>query len=137
MSSRNAVLAPILVLSLALSGPSAAFSGDYEGLNRNNGSDFDINIHNCRHMLERLGQDFSPSPLNSSPVEGEELWRKTLSLEKGLLGLIFNKSQNKFQDPSKLRRLFRKTCMFILPQFQYHTPLGRYHTYIKIIYGVW
>jgi type I restriction enzyme M protein len=34
-----------------------------------------------RHMLESLGN------------------------EKGLLGLIFNKSQNKFQDPSKLRPL--------------------------------
>ena len=28
-----------------------------------------------------------------------------LANEKGLLGLIFNKSQNKFQDPAKLRRL--------------------------------
>jgi type I restriction enzyme M protein len=28
-----------------------------------------------------------------------------LAKEKGLLGLIFNKSQNKFQDPAKLRRL--------------------------------
>ncbi len=34
-----------------------------------------------RHLLEKLGN------------------------EKGLLGLIFNKSQNKFQDPAKLRRL--------------------------------
>ena len=34
-----------------------------------------------RHILEKLGQ------------------------EKGLLGLIFNKAQNKFQDPAKLRRL--------------------------------
>jgi type I restriction enzyme M protein len=34
-----------------------------------------------RHVLERLGN------------------------EKGLLGLIFNKSQNKFHDPAKLRRL--------------------------------
>lgn len=34
-----------------------------------------------RHVLEKLGN------------------------EKGLLGLIFNKSQNKFQDPGKLRRL--------------------------------
>jgi type I restriction enzyme M protein len=58
-----------------------------------------------RHMLESLGKNFSPSPLNSSPIEGEELWRKASSVEKGLLGLIFNKSQNKFQDPSKLRRL--------------------------------
>jgi hypothetical protein len=50
-------------------------------------------------MLESLGKSLSPSPLNSSPIEGEELWRKTLPVEKGLLGLIFNKSQNKFQDP--------------------------------------
>ena len=65
-----------------------------------------------RHMLESLGKDFSPSPLNSSPVEGEELWRKVLSLEKGLLGLIFNRSQNKFQDPSKLRRLvYNRACL--------------------------
>jgi type I restriction enzyme M protein len=70
-----------------------------------------------RHMLESLGKDFSPSPLNSSPVEGEELWRKTLSLEKGLLGLIFNKSRNKFQDPSKLRRqMFTNMQTCILPQ---------------------
>jgi len=34
-----------------------------------------------RHLLEKLGN------------------------EKGMLGLIFNKSQNKFQDPAKLRRL--------------------------------
>jgi type I restriction enzyme M protein len=41
-----------------------------------------------RHMLESLGN------------------------EKGLLGLIFNKSQNKFQDPSKLRRLVRnRACL--------------------------
>ena len=43
--------------------------------------------------------------------DGDELfdhYRHTLEglgNEKGLLGLIFNKSQNKFQDPSKLRRL--------------------------------
>ena len=30
---------------------------------------------------------------------------ENLGKEKGLLGLIFNKSQNKFQDPAKLRRL--------------------------------
>jgi type I restriction enzyme M protein len=65
-----------------------------------------------RHMLESLGKVFSPSPLISSPVEGEELWRKTLPVEKGLLGLILNKYQNKFQDPSKLRRLVRsRACL--------------------------
>jgi type I restriction enzyme M protein len=43
--------------------------------------------------------------------DGDELfdhYRHTLEnlgKEKGLLGLIFNKSQNKFQDPAKLRRL--------------------------------
>jgi type I restriction enzyme M protein len=43
--------------------------------------------------------------------DGDELfvhYRHTLDQlgkEKGLLGLIFNKSQNKFQDPAKLRRL--------------------------------
>ena len=43
--------------------------------------------------------------------DGDELfdhYRRTLENlgnEKGLLGLIFNKSQNKFQDPAKLRRL--------------------------------
>jgi len=43
--------------------------------------------------------------------DGDELfyrYRHTLEMlgnQKGLLGLIFNKSQNKFQDPAKLRRL--------------------------------
>ncbi len=39
---------------------------------------------------------------------------ESLRNEKGLLGLIFNESQNKFQDSSKLRRqLFtnRQTCI--------------------------
>lgn len=43
--------------------------------------------------------------------DGDELFDhyrhtlETLGKEKGMLGLIFNKSQNKFQDPAKLRRL--------------------------------
>jgi len=43
--------------------------------------------------------------------DGDELFDhyrhslEKLANEKGLLGLIFNKSQNKFQDPAKLRRL--------------------------------
>jgi hypothetical protein len=43
--------------------------------------------------------------------DGDELFDhyrhvlEKLGTEKGLLGLIFNKSQNKFQDPAKLRRL--------------------------------
>jgi len=43
--------------------------------------------------------------------DGDELFEhyrnilRNLGKEKGLLGLIFTKSQNKFQDPAKLRRL--------------------------------
>lgn len=43
--------------------------------------------------------------------DGDELFDhyrhslEKLGNEKGLLGMIFNKSQNKFQDPAKLRRL--------------------------------
>ncbi len=43
--------------------------------------------------------------------DGDELFDhyrhtlETLGNQKGLLGLIFNKAQNKFQDPAKLRRL--------------------------------
>ena len=43
--------------------------------------------------------------------DGDELFDhyrhalENLGNEKGLLGLIFNKSQNKFQDPAKLHRL--------------------------------
>jgi type I restriction enzyme M protein len=58
----------------------------------------------------------SPVPKDYSwPVlikkDGDDLfdhYRHTLDelgKQKGLLGLIFNKSQNKFQDPAKLRRL--------------------------------
>lgn len=59
-----------------------------------------------RHMLESLGKDFSPSPLNSSPIEGEEFWRKTLLVEKGLLGQTYS------------------------IMLSYQTTFGRYHTEI-------
>ena len=51
---------------------------NWQSLLKKDGDDL---FDHYRHMLESLGN------------------------EKGLLGLIFNKSQNKFQDPSKLRRL--------------------------------
>ena len=64
------------------------------------------------------GYDWLPSPRPSPACgrgrfvgDGDELfdhYRHTLEelgKQKGLLGLIFNKSQNKFQDPAKLRRL--------------------------------
>ena len=51
---------------------------DWQSLLKKDGDDL---FDHYRHILEKLGQ------------------------EKGLLGLIFNKAQNKFQDPAKLRRL--------------------------------
>ena len=63
------------------------------------------------------GCDWLPSPRPSPrgrggfSFDGDDLfdhYRHTpeeLGKQKGLLGLIFNKSQNKFQDPAKLRRL--------------------------------
>jgi type I restriction enzyme M protein len=51
---------------------------NWQSLLKKDGDDL---FDHYRHLLERLGN------------------------EKGLLGLIFNKSQNKFQDPAKLRRL--------------------------------
>ena len=55
-----------------------------------------------------------PQPCSWSSLikkDGDELFDHyrhaldALGKEKGLLGLIFNKAQNKFQDPAKLRRL--------------------------------
>jgi type I restriction enzyme M protein len=54
-----------------------------------------------------------PLPPSTSLLkkDGDELFDhyrhclEKLANEKGLLGLVFNKSQNKFQDPAKLRRL--------------------------------
>jgi len=51
---------------------------DWQSLIKKDGDDL---FDHYRHVLENLGKG------------------------KGLLGLIFNKSQNKFQDPAKLRRL--------------------------------
>ena len=49
-----------------------------------------------------------PTLIKKDGADLFEHYRRTLEnlgKEKGLLGLIFNKSQNKFQDPAKLRRL--------------------------------
>ncbi len=51
---------------------------DWPSLLKKDGDDL---FDHYRHTLEKLGQ------------------------EKGLLGLIFGRAQNKFQDPAKLRRL--------------------------------
>jgi len=53
-------------------------SYDWQSLLKKDGNEL---FDHYRHILEKLGQ------------------------EKGLLGLIFGKAQNKFQDPAKLRRL--------------------------------
>ncbi|NLV25486.1 MAG: SAM-dependent DNA methyltransferase [Deltaproteobacteria bacterium] len=56
-----------------------------------------------------IPNDYSwPQLLNKDGDELFEHYRHTLEelgKEKGLLGLIFTKAQNKFQDPAKLRRL--------------------------------
>jgi type I restriction enzyme M protein len=52
--------------------------------------------YSWQSLLKKDGDELFTHYLHS--LEG-------LGKEKGLLGLIFNKSQNKFQDPAKLRRL--------------------------------
>jgi type I restriction enzyme M protein len=75
-------------------------------------------------LFLKMADELTKAPYNQqSPIpeqygwpslmkkDGDELfdhYRHTLEAlgnERGLLGLIFNKSQNKFQDPAKLRRL--------------------------------
>ena len=61
------------------------------------------------HQPSIVPQQYSWSSLIKK--DGDELFDHyrhaldELGKEKGLLGLIFNKAQNKFQDPAKLRRL--------------------------------
>ena len=61
------------------------------------------------NQTSKVPADYSWSTLVKK--DGDELFDhyrhslENLGNEKGLLGLIFNKSQNKFQDPAKLRRL--------------------------------
>ena len=61
------------------------------------------------HQPSIVPQQYSWSSLIKK--DGDELFDHyrhaldALGKEKGLLGLIFNKAQNKFQDPAKLRRL--------------------------------
>jgi hypothetical protein len=66
-----------------------------------------------RHMLESLGH------------------------EKGLLGLIFNKSRTSSRTLQSSDSLFAIEHAILFPQFQYHTPLGRYHTGSIIQTIVW
>lgn len=53
------------------------------------------------------------------------LMLEALGNQKGLLGLIFNKSQNKFQDPAKLRRLIAsKACWKRTPRTPSPAPVS-------------
>ena len=108
-------------------------SGNYCNVLRDDGMSYGDYVEQCTYLLflkmtdERsrppynqkspvlAGYDWLPSPRPSPrgrggfACDGDELfdhYRHTLEelgKQKGLLGLIFTKSQNKFQDPAKLR----------------------------------
>ena len=92
---------------------------------RDDGMSYGDYVEQLTYLLFlKMADERSRPPLNQpSPIPAEYNWpsllakdgddlfkhyRKTLEKlgqEKGLLGLIFGKAQNKFQDPAKLRRL--------------------------------
>ncbi len=67
-----------------------------------------FSYHGGKHPIP---EEYRWSRLASPQMEGEELdkhYRKTLKelgKQKGMLGLIFSKAQNRIQDPAKLRQL--------------------------------
>jgi type I restriction enzyme M protein len=98
---------------------------NYCNVLRDDGMSYGDYVEQLTYLLFlKMAHERSKAPYNQkSPVlakygwptlikkDGDELfdhYRHTLDAlgkQKGLLGLIFNKSQNKFQDPAKLRRL--------------------------------
>jgi len=98
---------------------------NYCNVLRDDGMSYGDYVEQLTYLLFlKMADERTKAPYNQkSPVQekyswtslikkdGEELfghYRHTLEAlgnQKGLLGLIFNKSQNKFQDPAKLRRL--------------------------------
>ncbi|MCL4471230.1 MAG: class I SAM-dependent DNA methyltransferase [Sulfuricella sp.] len=98
---------------------------NYCNVLRDDGMSYGDYVEQLTYLLFlKMADERSKPPYNqASPVlagydwpslvkkDGDELfdhYRHTLEelgKQKGLLGLIFNKSQNKFQDPAKLRRL--------------------------------
>jgi type I restriction enzyme M protein len=98
---------------------------NYCNVLRDDGMSYGDYVEQLTYLLFlKMADERTKAPYNqSSPVpdkygwqslvkkDGDELFAhylrslEALGKEKGLLGLIFNKSQNKFQDPAKLRRL--------------------------------
>jgi len=98
---------------------------NYCNVLRDDGMSYGDYVEQLTYLLFlKMADERTSAPYNqNSPVpeqygwpslikkDGDELfdhYRHTLEAlgnQKGLLGLIFNKSQNKFQDPAKLRRL--------------------------------
>jgi len=98
---------------------------NYCNVLRDDGMSYGDYVEQLTYLLFlKMADERTKAPYNqTSPVpeqnawpslirkDGDELfdhYRHTLEAlgtQKGLLGLIFNKSQNKFQDPAKLRRL--------------------------------
>lgn len=98
---------------------------NYCNVLRDDGMSYGDYVEQLTYLLFlKMGDERTKAPYNQkSPVpedyawpslakrDGDELFDhyrhvlETLGNEKGLLGLIFNKSQNKFQNPAKLRRL--------------------------------
>jgi type I restriction enzyme M protein len=98
---------------------------NYCNVLRDDGMSYGDYVEQLTYLLFlKMADERANAPYNqSSPIPDKYSWRSLLKKdgdelfdhyrhsleklgnEKGLLGLIFNKSQNKFQDPAKLRRL--------------------------------
>jgi type I restriction enzyme M protein len=98
---------------------------NYCNVLRDDGMSYGDYVEQLTYLLFlKMADERSKAPYNQpSPIPDKYSWQSLLKKdgdelfdhyrhsleklgnEKGLLGLIFNKSQNKFQDPAKLRRL--------------------------------
>ena len=98
---------------------------NYCNVLRDDGMSYGDYVEQLTYLLFlKMADERTKTPYNqASPVPDKYSWQSLLKKdgdelfdhyrhsleklgnEKGLLGLIFNKSQNKFQDPAKLRRL--------------------------------
>jgi len=98
---------------------------NYCNVLRDDGMSYGDYVEQLTYLLFlKMADERTKAPYNqSSPIPNKYSWQSLLKKdgdelfdhyrhsleklgnEKGLLGLIFNKSQNKFQDPAKLRRL--------------------------------
>lgn len=98
---------------------------NYCNVLRDDGMSYGDYVEQLTYLLFlKMADERTKAPYNqTSPVPDKYSWQSLLKKdgdelfdhyrhsleklgnEKGLLGLIFNKSQNKFQDPAKLRRL--------------------------------